>query len=61
MRNKFAAPCYRCGETVPAGEGYFERCKGSWRVQHIECCKAARKERTEAFAKAEGRDLRAQS
>lgn len=44
MRNKFAGDCYRCGERVEAGAGYFERHAGGWRVQHIECCKKARAE-----------------
>lgn len=37
MRNKFPGPCYRCGETVEAGEGHFERYRGSWRTQHASC------------------------
>lgn len=37
MRNKFPGTCYRCGEHVPAGDGHFERFKGSFRVQHATC------------------------
>lgn len=37
MRNRFAGPCYRCTETVPAGAGHFERFRGGWRVQHAAC------------------------
>lgn len=34
MRNKHAGTCYRCGKTVEAGTGHFERRKGGWRVHH---------------------------
>lgn len=27
MRNRFAGQCYRCGGTVEAGEGHFERAR----------------------------------
>lgn len=39
MRNQFAGTCYRCGETVEAGAGHFEKTPFSrgWRVQHAEC------------------------
>ena len=37
MRNRYPGPCYRCGETVAAGEGHFERFVGGWRVQHVTC------------------------
>ena len=37
MRNKYPAPCSKCGETVDADEGYVENLKGEWRVQHIGC------------------------
>jgi hypothetical protein len=41
MRNQFAGTCYRCGQTVEAGEGHFERMPwGSavkWRTQHAHC------------------------
>lgn len=45
MRNKFAGPCYRCGETVEPGQGHFERIPlkqrkpgdPKWRTQHAEC------------------------
>jgi len=42
MRNKFAGTCYRCGETVKAGEGHFERHAGRWRTQHATCAINAR-------------------
>lgn len=45
MRNKHPGPCYRCDKTVPAGAGYFERHAGGWRVQHVECCHKAQRER----------------
>lgn len=45
MRNKFAGPCYRCSDTVPAGEGYFERFDGHWRVIHKRCVYAQRLEK----------------
>ena len=37
MRNRFPGPCYRCGETVEAGAGHFERIGRGWRVQHAGC------------------------
>lgn len=38
MRNRYPGPCYRCGKTVEAGAGHFERVIGKgWRVQHAEC------------------------
>ena len=39
MRNQFAGTCYRCGETVEAGAGHFEKTPfpRGWRVQHAEC------------------------
>ena len=37
MRNRFAGTCYRCGLTVAAGEGHFERFRGAWRTQHATC------------------------
>lgn len=39
MRNQFAGTCYRCGETVEAGAGHFEKTPFTrfWRVQHAEC------------------------
>ena len=33
MRSKYPGVCYVCGELVAAGEGYFERWHGGWRVQ----------------------------
>jgi hypothetical protein len=37
VRNKFPGPCYRCGKTVEAGEGHFERFGRVWRTQHATC------------------------
>lgn len=37
MRNRYPGQCYRCGQTVEAGAGHFERKPGGWRVQHAEC------------------------
>lgn len=42
MRNKYPGVCYRCGKPVKAGEGHFEKIRGSsgpkrWRVQHASC------------------------
>lgn len=38
MRNSYSGICYRCGETVEAGEGHFEKVNGGgWRVQHADC------------------------
>jgi hypothetical protein len=36
MRNQFAGSCYRCGLTVAAGTGYFEKRRDAkgFRVQH---------------------------
>lgn len=45
MRNKHPGKCYRCGETVAAGDGFFERHQGGWRVHHARCCYAARAEK----------------
>lgn len=42
MRNKFPGICYRCNLYVAAGEGHFERFRGSWRVQHAQCAIANR-------------------
>lgn len=47
MRNKYAASCYRCGETVDPGAGHFERVAISpahsrWRTQHADCAIAYR-------------------
>jgi len=47
MRNKFAGPCYQCGENVPTGAGFFERLNGRWRVQHRLCCEIARSKKAE--------------
>lgn len=43
MRNKYAGPCYRCGQTVAPMAGHFERHEGKWRVQHAGCAIDARK------------------
>lgn len=49
MRNKFAGPCFRCGQTVAAGEGHFEKLRPErrrllnaptltkWLTQHAAC------------------------
>lgn len=41
MRNTFSGVCYRCGKTVAAGAGHFERnwtgVGAKWRTQHAEC------------------------
>lgn len=39
MRNKFPGTCYRCGKTVEAGQGHFEKTPFTkfWRVQHATC------------------------
>ena len=37
MRNRYPGKCYKCGKPVEPGEGYFERHKGGWRVQHVGC------------------------
>jgi len=47
MRNKYAGPCYRCGDTVKAGDGHFERHQGGWRTQHASCAIEHRKRRYE--------------
>ena len=55
MRNRYPGTCYRCGKTVLAGQGYFERFdrnnkagwtdaekRSRWRVQHVACAKIHR-------------------
>lgn len=43
MRNKYEGKCYRCGKTVPAGEGHFEAKRNyngignKWLTQHASC------------------------
>lgn len=37
MRNQYPGKCYRCGKTVDAGDGHFERFAHSWRLQHATC------------------------
>jgi hypothetical protein len=37
MRNKYEGTCYKCGEIVKPGEGFFERHHQGWRVQHAAC------------------------
>lgn len=37
MRNKYPGKCYRCGQPVGPGDGYFERYAYGWRVQHEGC------------------------
>lgn len=47
MRNRYPGICYRCGKTVAAGEGHFERHNGGWRTQHADCCIKAKEEKQE--------------
>lgn len=48
MRNRYGGKCYRCGEWVEPGAGFFEKVPGKgFRVQHVECCEKARTEREE--------------
>lgn len=42
MRNRYPGNCYRCGETVDAGAGHFERRRHGWATQHAECAVAYR-------------------
>ena len=37
MRNRYPGVCYRCGKSVAANEGHFERQNGRWLVQHASC------------------------
>lgn len=40
MRNRFAGPCYYCGETVQVNAGHFEKVRNGrykWRTIHAEC------------------------
>lgn len=51
MRNKYSGTCYRCGKTVAAGAGHFEKSTPAhakkwrtqwskwhkWLTQHAEC------------------------
>lgn len=37
-RNKFAAPCIKCGRRVPAGEGSLENSNGTWITSHLDQC-----------------------
>lgn len=50
MRNQYQGACYRCGEIVEPGAGFFERIgrdqrkkwpgiTGRWHVQHDTCAK----------------------
>lgn len=47
MRNRFPGTCYRCGKTVEAGAGHFERHNGGWRTQHADCAIRARQAKHE--------------
>jgi hypothetical protein len=47
MRNRFEGKCYRCGETVKAGDGFFERYQGGWRAHHKICCEKASERKAE--------------
>lgn len=43
MRNRYAGPCKDCGETVPVGEGYFEKQRGGgWKTRHVLCVAKAK-------------------
>jgi hypothetical protein len=37
MRNQYSGTCYKCGTLVEPDDGYFERHKHGWRVQHVRC------------------------
>lgn len=37
-RNKFAAPCIKCGRRVPAGEGSLDKVNGAWVTAHLPSC-----------------------
>lgn len=37
-RNRFAAPCRRCGVSIPAESGSLLRVDGTWVVEHIGDC-----------------------
>lgn len=55
MRNKFAGPCYYCGENCASGEGYFERKPGGWRIIHADCVSRQRAEKSNARALSGGK------
>jgi hypothetical protein len=50
MRNQYPGKCYRCGETVAAGAGHFERHNGGWRTQHANCAIVHRRTKHNALA-----------
>lgn len=52
MRNRYPGTCYRCGKTVDAGDGHFERHNGGWRTQHASCAIAHRNAQVGAALKA---------
>lgn len=37
-RNRYAAPCIKCGRRVPAGEGSLEKNNGTWITSHLGGC-----------------------
>lgn len=45
MRNRYPGICYRCGQSVAAGDGHFERHSGGWRTQHATCAVTHRRDR----------------
>lgn len=51
MRNRYPGPCYRCGKTVEAGQGHFERHGKAWRVIHAACVLEQRREKAESAKK----------
>lgn len=47
MRNKYPGICYKCGQTVLAGDGHFERKARGWIVIHAKCVFEQRAEKAE--------------
>jgi hypothetical protein len=37
-KNRYAAPCIKCGRRVPAGEGSLENSNGTWITSHLDRC-----------------------
>lgn len=37
MINQYPGKCYRCGCTVDAGAGHFERFGHRWALKHVDC------------------------
>ena len=38
--NKFRAICAVCGKTTSPGEGYVQKFRRAWRVEHMTCADA---------------------